>query len=153
MADRRFMDWLGALNERLKPYNLHFAYRVRDEIARFVGYALGSSLADGFREYGNDVFLGAFDAAVLMKVLPKFHGPRAKLEEPLTTVLAWAAQPDDPTAAVERIKGAPNRTDFSVDILLGAATAGSSSIPLPRTARKAARMLYDLITTGFASFA
>ena len=153
MEDRRFMGWLSALNERLKPYNLHFAYRVRDEIARFVGYALGSSLADGFRENGNDVFLEAFDAAVSMKVLPKFHGPRAKLEEPLTTVLAWAAQPDDPTAAVERIKGAPTRTDFSADILLDAATAGSSTIPLPRTARKAARMLYDLITTGFASFA
>jgi hypothetical protein len=88
MADQRFLKWLGALYTRLRPYDLHFGFRPRDEIARFVGYAMVSPLKDGFGESDEGVFVGAFDAAVLMKVLPKFHGPRAKLSEPLTCVLA-----------------------------------------------------------------
>jgi hypothetical protein len=38
----------------------------------------------------------ALDYAVLMKVLPKFHGPRQKLETPLREVLKWAAKDSAP---------------------------------------------------------
>ncbi len=31
-----------------------------------------------------------------MKVLPKFHGGRSKLEAPLRAVLAWCVDPEQP---------------------------------------------------------
>lgn len=38
-------------------------------------------------------FKDAFDRAVFMKVLPKFTGPRARLQSPLHGVLTWAIDP------------------------------------------------------------
>jgi hypothetical protein len=40
----------------------------------------------------------AKDLAVLMKVLPKVHGPRAKLEKPLVEVLKWCQIPQRKSA-------------------------------------------------------
>ncbi|MBA2450357.1 MAG: hypothetical protein H0V51_20270 [Chloroflexi bacterium] len=155
MQDPRFFAWLAALYNRLRPYDLHFGYRTRDEIARFVGYALASPLKDGFQERGPDIFIGAFDAALLMKVLPKFHGPRAKLGSPLTSVLAWAVDPDQPGEAHRRIERALETSGaVSAEALLQTAIGdGASHALLPRTAQKAARMLYEVVTVGFASFA
>ena len=139
------------LYNRLRPHDLHFGYRTRDEIARFVGYALASPLEDGFRERGPDTF----DAAVLMRVLPRFHGPRAKLGAPLTSVLAWAIDPDHPDEAQGRIdKAVEAGGAMGADALLQAA-AGAGGFPtvLPRIAQKAARMVYEVITIGFATFA
>lgn len=153
LNDARFLNWLVELNGRLQPYDLHFAYRVRDEIARFVGYAMPSPLGDGFREHNGEVFVGAFDAAVLMKVLPKFHGPSAKVRDPLINVLGWAADPDRPDEATQRIRSTLNATDVPpADGLLESARAGGQ-LMLPRVARKTARMLWEAATTGFTSFA
>ncbi|MGB6837836.1 MAG: hypothetical protein WBF66_09045 [Dehalococcoidia bacterium] len=153
IKDGRFLNWLEALNIRLQPYDLHFAYRVRDEIARFVGYAMVSPLSDGFREDGEDTFVGSFDAAVLMKVLPKFHGPSAKVRDPLTSVLGWATDPDRPDDATEDIRRALNVAEgLSVEALLEAAR-GNARLKLPRVVRKTARMLWEAATTGFTSFA
>ena len=63
-----------------------------------------------------------------MKVLPKFHGSRARLEEPLRRVLAWCVNPDKPH--LEQV-----------------------SDPLyPRTQARPARLLRDLERDGFAAF-
>jgi 5-methylcytosine-specific restriction endonuclease McrBC GTP-binding regulatory subunit McrB len=75
---------LSKLNQILQPYNLHFGYRVLDEIALFVKYATSAPVVVGKLEKEH-----ALDFAVLMKVLPKFHGPRQKLERPLWLVLSW----------------------------------------------------------------
>jgi hypothetical protein len=149
------MQWLVALHERLRPFDLHFGFRTRDEMARFVGFALESPLGDGFAGPGVDVFVGAIDAAVLMKVLPKFHGPRAKLSAPLTITLAWAISPDDPDEAKERIAKAVVAGNFgTADALLKAAFVDGGHPPLLlRVATKTARMLSDVHTVGFASFA
>ncbi|OTA40733.1 MAG: hypothetical protein A6D92_13885 [Symbiobacterium thermophilum] len=34
----------------------------------------------------------AFDAAVMMKVLPKFHGPLNRVKAPLEAVMDWAGE-------------------------------------------------------------
>ena len=60
------------------PHDLHFAYRVFDEIVAFQAAAESNKLYDDLG--GAEA---AFDAAVLMKVLPKFHGSRSRLERPL----------------------------------------------------------------------
>ena len=70
LQDRRLMDWLEALNERLQPYDLHFAIPRAERDWPVVGYAMASRLVDGFREHTQDTLVGAFDAAVLMKSCP-----------------------------------------------------------------------------------
>jgi hypothetical protein len=79
------------LNCTLQPYDLHFGYRVLDEIALFVQNA--KNAPDVVGRLNEDE---ALDYAVLMKVLPKFHGPRQKLEKPLREVLKWAAKDNAP---------------------------------------------------------
>jgi 5-methylcytosine-specific restriction protein B len=76
---------LEELNRTLQPYDLHFGYRVLDEIALFVQNA--TKVPDDVGKLDEDE---ALDYAVLMKVLPKFHGPRQKLEKPLRELLRWA---------------------------------------------------------------
>ena len=82
---------LEKLNRTLQPYDLHFGYRVLDEIALFVQNA--KNAPDVVGRLNEDE---ALDYAVLMKVLPKFHGPRQKLEKPLREVLKWAAKGNAP---------------------------------------------------------
>jgi 5-methylcytosine-specific restriction protein B len=83
---------LKELNDTLQPYDLHFGYRVLDEIALFVQNAKNAP-DDVVGKLSEDK---ALDYAVLMKVLPKFHGPRQKLEKPLREVLKWAAKGNAP---------------------------------------------------------
>jgi 5-methylcytosine-specific restriction protein B len=90
-AHDSYRQHLITLNALLQPHDLHFGYRVFDEIMMFLANAEGSPIFDGF---GLDGLDAAFDAAVLMKVLPKFHGTRGKLREPLLNVFAWARTPD-----------------------------------------------------------
>jgi hypothetical protein len=116
---------LGELNDTLQPYDLHFGYRVLDEIALFVQNA--KNAPDVVGRLNEDE---ALDYAVLMKVLPKFHGPRQKLETPLREVLKWAAKDNAPewvkdtnkpitleqiTEALERLGAAQQQTQQGAD--------------------------------------
>ncbi|MHB9145725.1 MAG: McrB family protein [Symbiobacteriia bacterium] len=93
---------LQELNRRLEPSDLHFGYRPVDEILAFVAAVDGSPLSDGLSAEA------AFDLAVRMKVLPKFHGPIQRLAEPLKAVSEWAAGPavhcPEVAAKVERMQ-------------------------------------------------
>lgn len=83
----------------------------------------------------------AFDAALLMKVLPKFHGSRAKLEKPLRAVLAWCLNPEQPD-----LKALPEGLDAEkVEELVNQAQ-------YRKTAERVGRMLRALETDGFAAF-
>jgi hypothetical protein len=157
-AHPQYRTHLQNLSELLRPYDLHFAYRVFDEIAAFCANAASAPWFDGFRDLDD-----AFDTAVLMKILPKFHGSRGRLLGPLRRVLAWTQQPDDPNTALSAVR---NYEDADACISLRRALDGlldqsnlptsqpSNLLPLvyPRTARKAIRMLRELYDTGFASF-
>jgi energy-coupling factor transporter ATP-binding protein EcfA2 len=88
-------DEISKLNQILQPHDLHFGYRVLDEIALFIKYAIHAP-----EEVGKLTPEQALDFAVLMKVLPKFHGPRQKLERPLWLVLNWC------------LKSLKNRVEF-----------------------------------------
>lgn len=89
--NEKYRNWLQSLNNLLRPHELHFGYRVFDEIISFLIAAEHNHFFNKISEE-----LAAFDAAVLMKVLPKFHGSRSKLEPPLRSVLAWCLDPDAP---------------------------------------------------------
>jgi len=101
-----------------------------------------------------------------MKVLPKFHGTRGKLRLPLLNVFAWARTPDaghELRKQVEQLEkeiaGSEEKEKARLDLIEelrvspGEARIGGKTFVYPRTALKALRMLHDLHTTGFASFA
>ena len=169
---------LATLNSLLKPHDLHFGYRVIDEIALFVIAAKSSKVANlDERE--------AFDLAVCSKVLPKFYGTRARLEKPLQEVIKWAGVPFKPepgkeleeieeliSACEKQIKGqqenqAQNPKN-SADASAPEGTEGAGGSPsadsggeaqgiqtqftYPHTALKALRMLRRLYEEGFASY-
>lgn len=134
-------DRLQRLNELLRPHDLHFGYRVFDEITSFL---ISAERNHTFEALGG--FDAAFDAAVLMKVLPKFNGSRGRLEEPLKGVLAWCLDPD-----------APDRARVDAETQSGNADqvrTALASLPYryPMTAARASRMLWALYTDGFAAF-
>ena len=123
---------LQELNTALAPYSLHFGYRVFDELMMFLSNA--KALRD---ELEPDT---AFDRAVLMKILPKFHGSRGKLEQPLGMVLEWCAVPDRKAEAAKSARANPS------------AMLQFGDWRFPETARRVLRMFYALDGTGFASF-
>lgn len=123
---------LQELNQALQPYNLHFGYRVFDEIMMFLNNA--EDFGDAFDP------ASAFDQAVLMKVLPKFHGSRGKLEKPLGVVLEWCAQPDRKADIAKAARANPTGDLIGADWLC------------PETACRVLRMFQALDSTGFASF-
>jgi 5-methylcytosine-specific restriction endonuclease McrBC GTP-binding regulatory subunit McrB len=131
------------LNQVLQPYDLHFGYRVLDEIALFIKYATNAP-----KEVGELSVEQALDFAVLMKVLPKFHGPRQKLERPLWLVLKWCARNSE---EFENVK--PEVIKNLLEELLKEKEKRSEKFKYPRTALKVLRMLRQLYETGFTSFA
>ena len=123
---------LQELNTALAPYSMHFGYRVFDELMMFLSNA--KALRD---ELEPDT---AFDRAVLMKILPKFHGSRGKLEQPLGMVLEWCAVPDRKAEAAKSARANPS------------AMLQFGDWRFPETARRVLRMFHALDGTGFASF-
>ena len=83
-SGKTIFEELNELNQILQPYDLHFGYRVLDEIALFIKYATEAPDVVGSLSKEDSL-----DFAVLMKVLPKFHGPRQKLDFPLWLALDW----------------------------------------------------------------
>ncbi|TEU15056.1 MAG: hypothetical protein E3J21_14160 [Anaerolineales bacterium] len=80
-----YRDQLVRLNQLLEPFEMHFGYRVADEVLLYLWNARG--LNDP--AFDLDV---AFDHQVCQKVLPKFHGSQAKLQEPLETLLKFCKE-------------------------------------------------------------
>lgn len=92
-----YADRLRALHGLMTGYNLHFGYRVANEIARYMNLAAEFVGPDGLET--------AYDLQVLQKILPKLSGSRAKLETPLTALAEHLAKEDLPLSAakVERM--------------------------------------------------
>jgi 5-methylcytosine-specific restriction endonuclease McrBC GTP-binding regulatory subunit McrB len=75
---------LGELLDILQKYNMHFGYRVINEVSRFVN--LCRSEVQQFDLHA------ALDVQILQKILPKMHGTRARLEQPLADLLSFCNQ-------------------------------------------------------------
>lgn len=120
-------DYLSKILDILHPYNLHFGYRVVNEIARFIGYANAMVENSNLEE--------TLDIQILQKILPKFHGTQAKLEEPLGKLLAFCYGDD---AADE------SYLEKAIDY--------DESARFPRSAQKLARMIGNLKLQGYTSF-
>jgi 5-methylcytosine-specific restriction endonuclease McrBC GTP-binding regulatory subunit McrB len=80
-----YRDQLVRLNQLLKPFEMHFGYRVADEVLLYLWNA---------QELNDPAFdlEVAFDHQIYQKVLPKFHGSQAKLREPLEALGAFCEE-------------------------------------------------------------
>jgi energy-coupling factor transporter ATP-binding protein EcfA2 len=125
-----YKDRLRSLHAVMENHNLHFGYRVANEVARYLLLAAEC--------VGEEQLETAFDLQILQKVLPKLAGNRAKLYQPIRELLAWCIDPD----------GEGGRA-------LAPGSAGAISLNsarYPRSAVKLRRMLETLETVGFVSF-
>jgi 5-methylcytosine-specific restriction endonuclease McrBC GTP-binding regulatory subunit McrB len=111
-------EYLSKILAILHPHQLHFGYRVVNEIARFILHA-NNTLNDFNLE-------DTLDIQILQKILPKFHGTQAKLEDPLGKLLAFCNGVDS-----EEIP---------------------EDAPFPRSAQKLVRMIRNLKIQGYTSF-
>ena len=154
------------MNQVLRKHNLHFGYRVFDEIIMFLYNSQNS-------QYKFEDLDEAFDLAIKMKVLPKFHGTRQKLEEPIIEFLRVLKlekinfkneqtrensenQSDNEKKDLikeisENLKGIPVVEGKFLKIYLGEKELQVKT-PYLHTAHKLLEMLYKLKTQGFASF-
>lgn len=81
--DKSVQERLEEINETLSKFNLHFGYRVANEIALYMKNAKELVVKDE-----KDLRI-AFDFQILQKILPKFHGSEQKLEIPLKELLQY----------------------------------------------------------------
>lgn len=120
----------GRIHDALAIENRHFGYRVAREVARFVDLAVeqaGSSEA---------TVRAALDIAVLAKILPKLHGSQSEIEATLKRLLSIATGDKSESEVFE----ADGKVSYGL------------VLPLPRAARKLARMLRRLRANGSVSF-
>jgi len=156
-----YLEIIEKLNKILMTYDLHFGYRVLDEILLFFRNAKESQNKKIIKFESDDEIL---DLAILMKVLPKFHGPRRKLERPLLNMINLSLK--------ETIDVAARETESMRREILGKVTGQNSGregiryledilfnwrvykqkFRFPHTARKCLRMLRQLYEIGFTSF-
>ncbi len=155
-SSEKFYDRLKNLSTILKPYNLHFAYRVLDEIALFYKNAKEAK-KNKIVSFKNDDEI--IDLAVLMKVLPKFHGSRAKLEEPLWRVLNWCLNPSEEIKEIDKKKiwnkiKEEEKEPGPQDIinLLEKFKEFKNKFKFHHTAKKVLEMLYKLHTDGYTGY-
>lgn len=121
-------DYLHDLLTILQKYNLHFGYRVINEFGKFANLA-AENIADFTLE-------NIVDIQLIQKILPKFHGTRAKLEEPLKELLVDFCY----------------ESAILSDDLLKKARLYDRNARFPRSAQKIARMLSQLTIQGYAGF-
>lgn len=137
-APKPVQDMLKSLIALLKPFSMHFGYRVAQEICRFVN-AARSHVSD------DEICIqAAMDAQIVQKILPKFSGSQAQLEEPLREILAklLAGAP-----GFEGLRSSDITPAWITDNRTALATA-----PYPLSVDKVQRMLNDLHVRGFTNF-
>ena len=127
--DEDVLFTLDGINSILVKRNLQFAYRVRDEILRFM------TNSDGLVEK-----YAALDLQILQKVLPRLSGTREQLERVLQEMLSYLLMGNDEPLP------ATIQDYFLLD------PSNYEECLFPRSARKTARMLARIREDGFVSF-
>jgi 5-methylcytosine-specific restriction protein B len=145
---------LSVINEKLRQADLHFAYRVRDEISLYMWAWKRHKLAATLSR--ND----ALDYCLLQKVLPRCQGSSETARRALEEVFRITAvetksetESSNAIASVDEIKSAaPNSLSTPLDPSQIREPAAPVRWRYPRTARKAWRMLQRYSDTGHFAF-
>ncbi|MEO0295712.1 MAG: hypothetical protein ABIM85_06785 [candidate division WOR-3 bacterium] len=148
---KEYLSYITNLSKNLEPYSLHFGYRVLDEIALFYKNAKDAE-KNKIISFKNDDEI--FDLAILMKVLPKFHGNRAKLEAPLYKVLYWCKKPGNQgEKKLEDIKSELGINEIEkIEDEIKKLKNNQSDWRFSHTALKVLEMLYELFMEGYAGY-
>lgn len=129
--DEDLKSEINNIHEKLEKYNMHFGYRVANEIATYLN---NTAAMVGKRELKT-----ALDLQILQKILPKLHGSKQSLEEPLIELFKLTAGEEE--KSIDEVKDILKSDELD----LGTAK-------YPRSARKIKRMLDTLNKQGFVSF-
>lgn len=121
-------DWICDLHSLLTPYQMHFGYRVVDEMLMF----LTQAEATGYFSMQE-----ALDYQIVQRILPKYHGNRKKLQHVLQILLHYCNG-----WSIEDIHGGLPRKVDGVE----------PEIRFHESSAKLERMLQKLADTGFVSF-
>lgn len=167
---KKYIEYLEKINSILKPYGLHFGYRVFDEILIFM-YNATKFTIDDYKMPMDE----AFDLAILMKVLPKFYGTRQRLEKPVMELIKFCElrpvnsqqqnnqSQDQSQNQTNQRQSQQEETDFITPECVPTLEIKNNSKRLkikdkeyeaifPHTAKKLIEILYKLNTQGSASF-
>lgn len=131
-APVRYHETVAQMLTILQPYNLHFGYRVINEMALFINHTVT------FVGNRPEIIDDAIDIQIAQKILPKFSGAYGKLDEPLRKLIAFMAN----------INGL-GFEQINLDSVRGLDVAASQ---FPESLSKLIRMYNNLIYNGFASF-
>lgn len=130
-----YKERLRSLHALMESHNMHFGYRVANEVARYLLLAA--------KYVGEDQLETAFDLQILQKVLPKLAGNRARLYQPMRELLQWCIEPDAAAGAGAGAVPVPAASSAGISV---------ENARYPRSAVKLKRMLETLETVGFVSF-
>jgi hypothetical protein len=127
-----FKKCVNDLLRILKTYNLHFGYRVINEMALFINNAMK------FVGSEDEVIHQAIDVQISQKVLPKLNGAFGKLDEPLRKLISYmtiGSEDNFNSIDLEFI----NRIDYSMSLY-------------PESLEKIGKLYKNLVFNGFASY-
>lgn len=141
-------DVLIKLFSVLKKHNMHFGYRVMNEISCYMCNAIANTTyADRDKV--------AFDNQILQKVLPKIYGSYDKIWNPLVEMLGelLSTREDfsglDADALIDKLKQTSGGVIKSLELN---GTTAKSYFKYPKSAVKIMEMLEDLELAGFATY-
>ena len=160
MILKKYIDLLDTLNNILSLFDLHFGYRVVDEIVMFMYNAIESK-KNKIIDFEN--LDEIFDLAVATKILPKFHGSIHRLEKPLLLMLHLSQNGNiddnlinkDSNELFNKILSNSEDTLNKVEIItnkLSEVINKTNNYKYRYTATKCLRMLRDLYEHGFTSY-
>lgn len=125
-----FQDFIEALQNILKPKNLHFGYRVIKEMTEYL-------------EKTKNINESVYDFLLKSKVLPKIHGTEEQVGEILIELLKFCAKDD----FKEKIKRENLRSEEEKEEIME-----SSNYRYSESAQKILQMYENMKATGYASF-
>jgi hypothetical protein len=131
-APNLYKECVSNLLSILQPYNLHFGYRVINEMASFINNSI--YYIDDTEAVIND----AIDIQISQKVLPKFNGSFGKLDEPLRKLIAFMLAIDGVT-----------ENDINLDYVL---KVKASETKYPDSLAKLSKLYINAVYNGFASY-
>ena len=132
----------------LKKYNLHFGYRVLNEIGAYMCSVNKNT------SYDNKNYR-AFDNQILQKILPKLYGSYDKIWNPLVELLGLLLKTpanlnsENKDELIAKISAVTNNE--IIDLVFDGSKA-DKFFHYPKSALKIADMLLDLSSSGFATF-
>ena len=97
----RALTVLTTLNDLLTPRGLHFGYRVRDEVLRYLAASFTSGSSGLLIPDADANFQTALDLQIVQKVLPRLSGVYEPLARLLSELETWARDSGFPRAAAK----------------------------------------------------